>query len=122
VHGKFATVFCDLVVEGVSHGVHAVVVPIRDAEHKTMPGVTILDCGHKVGLHGIDNGVLGVLFVLLFSSFPPPMLTWHAAVIIFKDVRVPRDNLLNRFADVSPDGVYSSAIKNPGACAVCVVS
>ncbi len=32
----------------------------------------------------------------------------------FDHVRVPRENLLNRFADVSPDGVYSSPIPSPG--------
>lgn len=31
----------------------------------------------------------------------------------FDNVRIPRDNLLNSVADVSPDGQYLSAIKNP---------
>jgi acyl-CoA oxidase len=31
---------------------------------------------------------------------------------MFDHVRVPRENLLNRFADVAPDGTYSSEIEN----------
>ena len=43
-----------------------------------------------MGLNGVDNGKL-----------------W------FDEVRVPREALLNRFADVSEDGTYSSEIENP---------
>ena len=43
-----------------------------------------------MGLNGVDNGRL-----------------W------FDGVRVPREALLNRFADVSEDGTYSSEIENP---------
>jgi acyl-CoA oxidase len=32
---------------------------------------------------------------------------------MFDHVRVPRENLLNRFADVEPDGTYRSEIENP---------
>lgn len=31
----------------------------------------------------------------------------------FDNVRIPRENLLNSVANVSPDGQYLSAIKNP---------
>lgn len=53
--GKMATVFARLKVpapEGglVDHGVHAFLVPIRDEQHRLMPGVDIKDCGYKVGL------------------------------------------------------------------------
>lgn len=49
-----ATVFARLMVpapEGgvVDHGVHAFLVPIRDEQHRLMPGVDIKDCGYKVG-------------------------------------------------------------------------
>jgi acyl-CoA oxidase len=50
--------------------------------------VDITDCGPKLGLKGVDNGRLS-----------------------FSGVRVPREALLNRFADVSPDGVYTSSIE-----------
>ncbi|XP_058185088.1 acyl-coenzyme A oxidase, peroxisomal [Rhododendron vialii] len=94
VHGKFATVFAKLMLpthdtKGVSDmGVHAFIVPIRDLKtHRTLPGIEIHDCGHKVGLNGVDNGALR-----------------------FRSVRIPRDNLLNRFGDVSRDGKYSSPL------------
>ena len=89
-HGELAVVFAQLEVGGERHGVHALVVPIR-VDGEPAPGVRIGDCGHKLGLNGVDNGRL-----------------W------FDDVRVPRANLLNRFADVSADGVYSSPIESKG--------
>jgi acyl-CoA oxidase len=90
VHGRMAAVFCQLVVGGEKRGVHCVLVPIRDEEGNALPGVTITDNGHKLGLNGVDNGQL-----------------------MFDEVRVPRDNLLDRYATVSEDGVYESPIENP---------
>ncbi len=89
-HGRLATVFAQLEVEGEGYGVHAVLVPIRDDAGAPMPGVTIEDCGEKMGLNGVDNGRLA-----------------------FDRVRVPRANLLDRFAQVSREGVYSSPIASP---------
>ena len=88
-HGEVAVVFAQLEVAGESHGVHAFVVPIR-ADGEPCAGVRIEDDGLKMGLNGVDNGKL-----------------W------FSGVRVPREALLNRFADVSEDGVYSSDIASP---------
>ena len=31
------------------HGVHAFIVPLRDADNQCLPGVEIKDCGYKVG-------------------------------------------------------------------------
>ncbi|CAN1224896.1 Acyl-coenzyme A oxidase, peroxisomal [Linum perenne] len=94
VHGKFASVFARLILpthdsKGVSDmGVHAFIVPIRHFEtHETLPGIEIHDCGQKVGMNGVDNGALR-----------------------FNSVRIPRDNLLNRFGDVSRDGKYTSSL------------
>lgn len=89
-HGRMAVVFAHLVVDGDSRGVHALVVPIRDAKNGVARGVRIEDCGEKLGLNGVDNGRI-----------------W------FDNVRVPREALLNRYAEVSPDGRYSSLIENP---------
>ena len=91
-HGRMAVVFAQLEVGDEGHGVHALLVPIRDQDGLPLPGVRIEDCGHKLGLNGVDNGRL-----------------W------FDGVRVPRENLLNRFADVGPDGTYSSDIESPSA-------
>jgi acyl-CoA oxidase len=87
---NLAAVFAQLITQGEGHGVHCIVVPIRDDAGNTLPGVTITDCDYKGGLLGVDNGR-----------------------IMFNQVRVPRENLLNRFADVAPDGTYSSPIENP---------
>ena len=53
-------------------------------------GVRIEDCGAKLGLNGVDNGRI-----------------W------FDHVRVPRENLLDRYAQVHEDGTYFSPIENP---------
>ncbi|MGN6721150.1 MAG: acyl-CoA dehydrogenase family protein, partial [Marmoricola sp.] len=89
-HAQAAAVFAQLIVDGTNHGVHAFFVPLRDKKGKTLPGIRIEDCGFKLGLNGVDNGRI-----------------W------FDQVRVPRTNLLNRYGDVSEDGVYSSPIDNP---------
>ena len=56
--GRAATVFCQLIVGGTRHGVHAIIVPLRDAAGAVLPGVSIRDCGAKVGLNGVDNGAI----------------------------------------------------------------
>jgi acyl-CoA oxidase len=91
LHGRMATVFAQLSVGGEEHGVHALVVPIRDEDGAPLPGIRIEDNGPKVGLNGVDNGRI-----------------W------FDRVRVPRDNLLDRFARVTPEGRYESPIESSG--------
>lgn len=88
-HAELAVVFAQLEVDGRSRGVHAFVVPVR-VGGRPAPGVRIEDDGRKMGLNGVDNGRI-----------------W------FDGVRVPREALLNRFADVTPEGVYESPIENP---------
>ena len=55
-----ATVFAQLIIteegEQVNHGVHCLMVPIRDADGNDLPGVTTSDCDYKGGLPGVDNG------------------------------------------------------------------
>ena len=89
MHGRVAAVFAQLIVGGEGRGVHCLLVPIRDDNGRTLPGIRIEDCGEKLGLEGVDNGRI-----------------W------FDNVRVPRDNLLNRYADVDAHGVYTSPIEN----------
>jgi acyl-CoA oxidase len=90
MHSSMAAVFADLIVDGTSHGVHCVLVPIRDADHQLLPGVKVVDCGYKMGLNGVDNGRI-----------------W------FDNVVVPRDNLLDKYGAITDDGTYTSPIKNP---------
>ena len=88
---RVATVFAQLEVGGEQHGVHALVVPLRDEQGSALPGVRLEDCGIKEGLNGVDNGRIS-----------------------FERVRVPRDNLLDRFGQVDEEGRYSSPIPSSG--------
>ncbi|KAF0903612.1 hypothetical protein E2562_028173 [Oryza meyeriana var. granulata] len=89
-HATHTIVFAQLHINGRNEGVHAFVVQIRDENENVMPNIQIADCGHKIGLNGVDNGRI-----------------W------FNNIRVPRENLLNLVADVLPDGQYVSMIDDP---------
>jgi acyl-CoA oxidase len=88
--GRLAAVFAQLVVAGKERGVHCVLVPIRDESGDPMPGITLEDCGPKLGLEGVDNGRIS-----------------------FDGVRVQRDDLLDRYGEIRDDGSYFSPIENP---------
>src|SRR4051812_10086984 len=87
--GQMAVVFCQLVVGDESRGVHALLVPIRDDDGSPADGVEISDCGEKLGLNGVDNGPLS-----------------------FRGVRVGRDALLDRYAEVTENGEHRIQIVN----------
>jgi acyl-CoA oxidase len=87
LHARMATVFAQLETHKERHGVHAFLVPLRDETGATLPGVRIEDCGPKKGLNGVDNGR-----------------------IYFDQVRIPRENLLDRFGSVDSNGDYTSSI------------
>lgn len=90
LHSTMASVFAQLIVNGKNEGVHAVLVPLRDQNHELLPGIRVEDNGYKLGLNGVDNGKI-----------------W------FHQVRVPRENLLNKYGDINAQGQYTSPIKNP---------
>ena len=64
-------------------------VPIRDDNLKILPDVLVEDMGYKIGLNGVDN-----------------------AKLTFNDVRVPRENLLNKYSDIDADGNFTTSIKS----------
>jgi acyl-CoA oxidase len=73
-----------LILNGKDYGPHPFIVPIRSLEdHKPFPGVRVGDIGQKMGFNMIDNG-------------------W----IIFQKHRIPRNNMLMRFAQVTSKGAY----------------
>lgn len=85
---NMSVVWAQLIVNGKNHGIHPFIVPIRNkSDHTLYPGVIIGDMGSKVGLNGIDNGFM-----------------------IFKGVRIPYDNLLDRFSSINEEGEYKSPI------------
>ncbi|CDJ67673.1 acyl-coenzyme A oxidase, putative [Eimeria necatrix] len=73
-----------LKIKGKDWGVHPFILQVRDLnDHKSLPGVTLLHIGQKIGYQGVDNGSLHL-----------------------KNVRIPRKNLLMRFCEVDRDGTY----------------
>src|ERR1700754_3424007 len=89
LHGQMATVFAKLILNGKDYGVSAFIVPLRDPSGKLHPGVTIKDCGRKMGLNGVDNGV-----------------------IYFDHVTIPQENMLDKFATVNAEGKFESPISS----------
>lgn len=87
VHGQMATVFAKLIIDEIDYGVNAFIVPIRDTNSKIQKSITIGDCGHKMGLNGVDNGT-----------------------IRFDNVVIPKENMLDRFASVNEEGKFESPI------------
>ncbi|MCK8142715.1 acyl-CoA dehydrogenase family protein [Flavobacterium sp. I-SCBP12n] len=87
VHGQMATVFAKLIIDNTDYGVNAFIVPIRDANSVVLKGITINDCGLKMGLNGVDNGTIS-----------------------FDQVVIPKENMLDRFASVNDKGEFESPI------------
>ena len=87
VHGQMATVFAKLIIDNQDYGVNAFIVPLRDKSGNVLDGITIGDCGQKMGLNGVDNGT-----------------------IQFNEVVIPKENMLDRFASVNEEGKFESPI------------
>lgn len=86
-HGQMATVFAKLMIGGNDYGINAFIVPLRDTNGNILKGITIGDCGLKMGLNGVDNGT-----------------------IRFEKVVVPKENMLDRFASINENGEFESPI------------
>ena len=74
-------------MDETDYGVNAFIVPLRDANNTILKGVTIGDCGLKMGLNGVDNGTIS-----------------------FDNVVIPKENMLDRFASVNDKGEFESPI------------
>lgn len=91
-HANYAIVFAQTHVNGKNEGVNSFIVRIRDDNMKPSKGVMIEDMGWKIGLNGIDN-----------------------ARLMFDQVRIPREAMLNSFNDVNAEGKFISDIPKASA-------
>lgn len=77
-----AVVFAKLILNGQPSGVHAFMVQTRNLQTwEPLPGIEMGDIGPKFGYNSKDNGYM-----------------------IFKNVRIPRTNLMKRYAEVDAEG------------------
>ncbi|KAL0851510.1 hypothetical protein ABMA28_007301 [Loxostege sticticalis] len=77
-------VAAQLYINGEKYGIHLFMVQIRDLEtHMPLPGINVGEIGPKLGFQTANNGFLG-----------------------FKNVRIPRKNMLMKNNQVLKDGTY----------------
>jgi len=88
IHAKWALVFAQTYIHGKNEGIHVFLVRIREEDMSTAKGVQIHDMGHKFACNGVDN-----------------------AKLIFTNVKIPAQNLLNKHSDIQPDGKFQSSIQ-----------
>ncbi|TMW65698.1 hypothetical protein Poli38472_008340 [Pythium oligandrum] len=85
--GKTAThaiVHARLFLDGKNVGIQAFLVQLRSLEnHQPLAGIEVGDIGPKVGFNAVDNGYCA-----------------------FHNVRIPRDQMMMRYAKVLPDGTF----------------
>ena len=88
---NLALVFAQLVVDSESCGVHAFLVPLRDEKGELLPGVQLEPMSRPGGLEGLDYSRL-----------------------TFDAVKLGKEQLLNRHAEIDSDGRYVCRLKTPG--------
>ncbi|XP_039956210.1 probable peroxisomal acyl-coenzyme A oxidase 1 [Bactrocera tryoni] len=87
---NYCLLVAQLYIDNEPKGVQMFFVQLRDEEtHMPLPGIDIGEIGHKMGFYGANNGFLG-----------------------FKNVRIPRTNMMMRNAKVHPDGTF---VKSPAS-------
>ena len=89
IDAHWSVVFAQTYIDGKNEGVQAFLTRIRDENSRVCPGCTIEDMGRKLGQNGVDN-----------------------AKLAFRNVRVPREYMLNRVANVDEDGKFISKIQS----------
>ena len=82
---NFAVVVARLIIKGKDYGVQSFFLRIRDNLHKNLPGIDAGEVGPKFGFTMKDNGYLA-----------------------FDHVRIPRENMLSRYATVSREGKFAT--------------
>ncbi|XP_069105910.1 peroxisomal acyl-coenzyme A oxidase 1-like [Argopecten irradians] len=87
---NFCILMAQLYTNGKCYGMHTFIVSLRDLDtHQSLPGIELGDIGPKFGFNSNDNGYLRL-----------------------NNVRIPRENMLMRYAKVLEDGSY---VKPPNA-------
>ncbi|XP_030558337.1 probable peroxisomal acyl-coenzyme A oxidase 1 [Drosophila novamexicana] len=82
-----AMVVAQLYIAGKHKGVQMFIVPLRDPEtHMPLPGIDIGEIGKKLGMAAVNQGFLGL-----------------------KNVRIPRTNMLMKYAKVDRDGTFTAS-------------
>jgi len=82
--GKVAThvvLYAQLIIDGKEKGLSVFMLQIRDENHLPLKGIRLGDLGTKIGDHGNDTGFM-----------------------ILDNVRIPREYMLNKFSNVTPEG------------------
>jgi len=82
--GNHVILMSRLIIGGRDLGMHPFMVQTRDLKtHQSLPGIEVGDLGSKMGFEVIDNGYM-----------------------LFNNVKIPRENLLCKNAEVLRDGSY----------------
>ena len=55
-HATHAIVISQLEINGTNQGIHVFIAQIRDQDGNICPNIRIADCGHKIGVNGVDIG------------------------------------------------------------------
>ncbi|XP_049873339.1 probable peroxisomal acyl-coenzyme A oxidase 1 [Pectinophora gossypiella] len=85
---NYSVIMAQLYIKGKCYGVHAFIVQVRDEEtHMPLPGIKVGDIGAKMGINVMNNGFLG-----------------------FDHVRIPRNYMLMKHAQVLEDGTYVKSV------------
>lgn len=119
-YGEMGTFFARLIIDNRDYGVHAFIVPVRDhVTKKLLPGCRVRDLGPKVCM---------MIFSMKHWIYPPLGLTANSSKFMcssvvqfgfngidngclsFDHVRIPRENMLDRFSEVLPDGTYVNKV------------
>ncbi len=88
-HANYAIVFAQTMIKSKNEGINAFVVRLRDDNGQLCKGVVIDDMGHKMGMNGVDN-----------------------ARIILRDVKIEKNDLLNKISDIDDNGSFHSSVSN----------
>lgn len=83
IYANYALVFAQLIIGDDNYGLNCFMLRIRDNKHQVVGNIELGDIGSKFGFNSKDNGYLKL-----------------------NNVRIHKDNLLNRFCDIDEKGEF----------------